>query len=141
MDYIYTQIKNVLASYELNYQFDEANVNYQFSVGVEIGGFYDDMMMTIYVNESELNFTLVVEKLILTEEVYHLMNNWNSDSLLLKVYADDEDYLVIESYHNCVSQDHFQPLLIDILDVTTKEVIYYREITDYFDDANDEGIL
>lgn len=142
MDYIYNQIKNVFKAYNLDYTFDASNQNYQFSLDVFIEGFYPSMAMYIYVNESELLFTMVTEKVKISEAVYTFINTWNFESLMFKVYIDDNHYLVIESYHGFVGKDHFQSLLTDILDVSSKEVLYFKDINHYFTiDTQEETTL
>ncbi len=131
MNSVYEKIKNFLQISEFNYEFDPNSPNYQFKVETKVDDF-SELDIYLYLNEDEFLFTMIADKVEVGEGLYEVINEWNEESLLFKLYVDVHGHLVIESYHCYIKKEDIQTLLKLCLDSFTDELIFFPKLKDYF---------
>ncbi len=130
MKLVYDKVKEVLLNRELNYEFDSDNPHHQFTVYMGIEGF-SSIDLYLYLNEDEFLFSMVLEKVKINKGLYEVINEWNKESLLFKLYIGEENYLMIESYHCYTKKEDIEVLLNLCFDSFADELQFFLKIKDY----------
>lgn len=130
MKLVYDKVKEVLLNRELNYEFDSDNPHHQFTVYTGIEGF-SSIDLYLYLNEDEFLFSMVLEKVKINKGLYEVINEWNKESLLFKLYIGEENYLMIESYHCYTKKEDIEVLLNLCFDSFADELQFFLKIKDY----------
>ncbi len=125
------KIEEFLQINEFNYEFDLNNPNYQFRFEAEIETF-SPLDIFLYLNEDEFLFAMVADEVSSGEGLYEVLNKWNEESLLFKLYVDVNSHLVIESYHCYINKEDILTLLKFCMESFTDELTFFPTLKDYF---------
>ncbi len=125
------KIEEFLQINEFNYEFDLNNPNYQFRFEAEIETF-SPLDIFLYLNEDEFLFAMVADEVSSGEGLYEVLNKWNEESLLFKLYVDVNSHLVIESYHCYINKEDILTLLKFCMESFTDELTFFTTLKDYF---------
>lgn len=130
MKLVYEKIKEILREHNFTYDFDMENPSHQFKIYTGIDDF-SDLFILLYISEDVFLFKMIIDKVKVTKGLYEVINEWNKESLTLKLYVGEENFLIVESCHCHSNKEDIGSLLNLCLDSFLEELQFFTKIKDY----------